>query len=486
MTVTPSSNRVGLSPCSVAPSSTVAVAAMPCARRTSLRSALKRLFAKRGWTVAGRLLGGAVLGLDGAIGLEAHGALLRTTEPRIGGERHMIGGFETILNLVGPLDDATGENTSRERFREYLASQLTGPAQVRDAVQTCVTNTGMQYARALQDLVNHLARLMGFDVEFGRYQGVVNQVGHDGLWRSGSRVVVVEVKTTDAFVVDHSTVLNYITSLRAAQRISPSDDVIGLFVYARKDAKVQQLQNGILADKRTQELRIASVDAVVSLTELIRQDLIAHDEAIDILWPSGVWVDDTVKLLQRISAGSGERTGRSDADDTPRDVEPEAGRARRSAGSPDGGPEYYLTPVADIPEESAEETITRLVARGLWAMSNGTPHRAKIKPGDFMAFYRAGVGVVATAEVATAPQERPRPEVVKNPDKYRWTFELRNPTVFLDSPVLIDATMRSLLDEFRERDLTKPWSWFVFANRRITPHDYALLTGKVPDPNEAQ
>ena len=32
----------------------------------------------------------------------------------------MNGDFDTILNLVGPLDDATGDNTARVRFRNYL------------------------------------------------------------------------------------------------------------------------------------------------------------------------------------------------------------------------------------------------------------------------------------------------------------------------------------------------------------------------------
>ena len=94
------------------------------------------------------------------------------------------------------------------RFREYLSTGLNEVGLVRDAVQVCTTHSGPQYARALQDLVNHLGTLIGFEVEYGRYQGVVNKVGHDGLWRSGGSVMVVESKTTDAYTINSSTLPN--------------------------------------------------------------------------------------------------------------------------------------------------------------------------------------------------------------------------------------------------------------------------------------
>jgi hypothetical protein len=215
----------------------------------------------------------------------------------------MIDDFDTILNLVGALDNTLGADTPRERFRKYLAG-LTELGFVRDAVQTCTTHSGPQYARALQDLVNYLGSLMGFQVEFGWYAGVQGQVGHDGLWRSREHVVVVEVKTTDASAIRTDVLSSYIDSLRSDGRISADDRVIGLYVCARVDPDVKQLERAIVAEKRTQELRVGSVGAVLSLAELIREEIISHDEALAILWPSVVWIDDTVGLLQRIAAGA--------------------------------------------------------------------------------------------------------------------------------------------------------------------------------------
>ncbi|HEY5181423.1 MAG TPA: hypothetical protein VIK31_13650 [Propionibacteriaceae bacterium] len=94
-----------------------------------------------------------------------------------------------------------------------------------------------------------------------------------------------------------------------------------------------------------------------------------------------------------------------------------------------------------------------------------------------MAFYQASVGIVATAEVATLPEDKAMPGIVKDPTKYRWIFKLTDTHLFLEQPTVIDAAMRLKLDAFAEKDPTKVWSWFVFATRLLTEHDFALLTG---------
>lgn len=370
----------------------------------------------------------------------------------------MIDDFDTILNLVGALDDTLGADTPRERFRKYLAG-LTELGLVRDAVQTCTTHSGPQYARALQDLVNHLGSLMGFQVEFGRYAGVQGQVGHDGLWRSGEHVVVVEVKTTDASSIRTDVLSDYIDGLRSDGRINADDRVIGLYAYARVGPDAKQLERAIVAEKRTQELRVGSVGAVLSLAELIREEIISHDEALAILWPSGVWIDDTVGLVQRIAAGAlevsepavsaaGGPVAVADGLTRPAHQAPPA-----LSAAPPRQRHHYLIPVADIPDETARETIEKLIRwNSMWAFGPNTPNRSKIQPGDHVAFYQASVGVVATAEVGSVPEDKPMPDIVKEPLKYRWTFQLKAPRLFLDRPIAIDAVMRAKLDMFSGRD----------------------------------
>jgi hypothetical protein len=51
-----------------------------------------------------------------------------------------------------------------------------------------------------------------------------------------------------------------------------------------------------------------------------------------------------------------------------------------------------------------------------------------------------------------------------------------SPKLYLDSPVFIDADLRSQLEDFKHRDPAKSWAWFVQGTGRVTEHDFAVLT----------
>ena len=89
--------------------------------------------------------------------------------------------LKQILDLVGTLDDTPGEGTSRERFRRFLKENITVVGQIRDYIEECLRTSGDQYNRALQDLVTYLGHYLGFEVTFGRYHGVQNKIGFDGI-----------------------------------------------------------------------------------------------------------------------------------------------------------------------------------------------------------------------------------------------------------------------------------------------------------------
>lgn len=172
--------------------------------------------------------------------------------------------LDDILGLVGTLDDSAGDDTPRERFRRFLRDSVGTTAAVRDYIEACVRSKGTQYDHALQDLVNHAASLIGFEVEFGRYRGAANEIGYDGLWRREDFTIVAEVKTTDAYVIRTSTLVGYVDRLISEGRIADWDHAMGLYVIARTDAALTQLANSIIAEKRTHQLRIADVDTVLS------------------------------------------------------------------------------------------------------------------------------------------------------------------------------------------------------------------------------
>lgn len=388
-----------------------------------------------------------------------------------------------ILELVGTLDDAGAENSPRVRFRKYLADSVTTIGAVRDYVQECLQmRPGMpaeakpQYNRALQDLVNHSARLIGFEVDFGRYAGIQGEVGFDGIWRSGDLAFVVEVKTTDVYAVKTATLLNYINALVSEQRI-PSD-ALGLYVVGRIDPELKQLENAIIAEKRMQQLRLITVESVLIIAELIQEGDISKEEAISLIRPGSVVVDDAVRLIARVASSPAEASPTETAVS-----QPQIATTQEVAGAPvatmpvEGHPMHLLTPISDNEQGTIRETLEQLLGKGWYVFGERTPGRKALQPGDRVCFYATTQGVVAEAEVASAP-ELGKVEGTRYPERFPWRFKVRDVRFFLDKPVIIDAELRSKLDAFRGRDPGRTWAWFVQATRLVSPHDFAVLTGR--------
>jgi hypothetical protein len=388
--------------------------------------------------------------------------------------------LQEILDLVGTLDDAGGDESARERFRKYLLKSVTTIGSVRDCIGTCLRNSGPAYNRALQDLVNHAAILVGFGVEFGRYAGVQGQIGHDGLWSFKEFHIVVEVKTTDAYAIKTATLAGYIDHLISDHKVSDWDHVLGLYVVGRADAALKQLENSIIAEKRTRQMRVATVENILALAELVQDGHISAEEALSLLRPTGVQVDEIVRLLARVASAATMPAESTESASTQHSetVISSAGEINQTKVPQSllEQPLYFITPVADDEDRSAEDTIRCLLESGWYVFGDKTPNRKRVKPGDRICFYQSGLGTVAEAEIATAP-ERKTIEHVRHPEKYPWAFEVKCPRFFFDTPVVIDAPLRSKLDAFKDLDPSAAWGWFVVQTRSVDEHDFLLLTG---------
>ena len=391
--------------------------------------------------------------------------------------------LEQLLKLVGELNDQAGTDTPRDRFRQFLSASVTSLGTVRDYVDVCLNTTGPQYNRALQDLVNHTGRLMGFEVEFGRYAGVTNDIGHDGLWRADDFSIVIEVKTTDAYSIRTSALLGYINQLIDAGQIPNSENAIGLYVFGKQNAELEQLEGAIVHGGYAQRLRLSTVDDILSLAELVQEKLLARDEALSLLRPVGVRVGSTVQLLKRV-ASSSPFPHDDTAPKTPGPpktimpvIEPKMMRPKNTRKSTRGSDKtlYLLTPVSDDNDATAEETIRALLGHGEYVFGDRTPGRKTLKPGDKLAFYESGKGVVASAEVATIPELR-KVSHVRHAEKYPWAFKVKNVRYFFDQSVPIDSEVRAKLEAFEGRDLERSWSWFVQGTRLLSEHDFDVLT----------
>jgi len=289
--------------------------------------------------------------------------------------------------------------------------------------------------------VNHCGRLLGFKVEFGRYAGVVNQTGHDGLWTSPSAgfCIVPEIKTTDAYVVKPSTLTGYIDKLISDEKKIPNwGEALGLYVVGRFDADAAQMNSAIVAEQRLDQLRVASIETLLTLAELMERFDVTHDDVLAVLRPGGPLVDVYARLLARVA---------SQRDDTAAvtvtEVEPPA--APQSPEPAPGAQLYLMTPVADEPDAPAEKTIRSLLDQKVYVFGDRTPGRKNLKPGDRISFYQTQVGVVAEATVASAP-ERKAVKFAKDPERFPWAFKVKDVRYFFNKPVVIDAAMRQRLD----------------------------------------
>lgn len=365
-----------------------------------------------------------------------------------------------ILALVGKLDDTPGEETPRERFRRFLVENVRDVGQIRDYIEECLRSTGDQYNRALQDLINHLGRFLGFEVTFGRYHGVPGQIGFDGHWVSPTGFhIVVESKTTDVYAIKTATLVGYVDQLISEKKIPNWGKALGLYVVGRPDVELRQLENAILAEKRTHQLRIISVESLLSLAELMNEYDVSHEDILAVLRPSGPTIDPIVDLLARLVA-------QPSIEIPPPTVEI----------APPEQVSYWLTPVKGEDEQTAEEVIQTLVGRErIYAFGERTPGRKHLKPGDWICFYATGKGVVAHARVTSMPEHKPHPRI-RHPERYPWTFRVDDIHLYPDKPVVINAALRSNLDAFQGRDPNKSWAWFVQATRRISEHDFQILT----------
>lgn len=250
---------------------------------------------------------------------------------------------------------------------------------------------------------------------------------------------------------------------------------LGLYVVGRPDAELRQLENAIVAERRTHQLRIISTEYLLSLAEMRSEYGVSHEEILTVLRPSGPRIDPIVDLMARLVA---ERRSEKLTETTTLSVT-QNGPLKEPVpmeATTEENVVYWLTSVRSDEKGTAENTIQNLVGKEhAYAFADSTPGRKVIKPGDWICFYANGKGIIAHAKVVSYPEQKTI-RSLRHPEKYPWSFRLDNTALYTDKPVVISAELRSNLDAFQGRDPTTPWAWFVQATHKLNQHDFNLLT----------
>ena len=229
----------------------------------------------------------------------------------------------TQLNIEQILANAgngklTDESNSSHELREYL-SQVTSD-KLSEYANHCLATSFQKSGLVLQDVVNELGRRLDYQVENGRYQGVVGGIGYDGIWSSpeGGNIVL-EVKTTDAYRIPLDTISKYRAKLFEASKVSANASI--LIVVGREDTG--ELEAQVRGSRHAWDMRLISTDSLVTLVKLkesteagvtgtkIRSILIPMeftrlDALVDVMFATAKDIETTVESEQPALAASGD------------------------------------------------------------------------------------------------------------------------------------------------------------------------------------
>ena len=368
-----------------------------------------------------------------------------------------------VLQLVGRLDDTLNSDSPRRRFREYLADHVRDMDHVSEYIDHCMNAQTEQTDRALQDIVNHVGRLIGFTVEFGPYGQSGDQCCFDGIWNGADLAIALEIVPGDVLPVSPGEFLQHIDSYSAKNQVNSSRPSLGVYVFGEGSRQEAALQKAILESAGPHRLRSIHVDSLLSMAALRACATLSHQQILALLQPRPVSVDESLALIIEVLTGprsipSLQEQGGADND--------------QQGTAPASERRYLLTPVRNRPGKPATDTIRDYLNKGYYVFAADTPFRAALRPGDKICFYASKVGVVASADITSQAELRPRAEI---PEEYPWVFSLANPHDFLDRPVVLTADLCAKLDACKKKGSAN-WNWIVSFTKNLTAHDFRMLT----------
>jgi hypothetical protein len=167
---------------------------------------------------------------------------------------------QQLIAFAGAGKLVDGSNCSAE-LRAFLARVPS--ARLMEYADQCLTQSFPDSGLALQDVVNEVGARLGAEVTPGRYRGTSKHVGFDGLWVfPNGQSIVVEVKTTDAYRIDLTTIADYRKSLIESKSVSETASSM-LLVVGRQDTG--DLEAQIRGSRYGWDIRIISVGALLRL-----------------------------------------------------------------------------------------------------------------------------------------------------------------------------------------------------------------------------
>jgi hypothetical protein len=361
-----------------------------------------------------------------------------------------------LLALVGPLDDATGYETPRERYRRFINEHLATPAVLRGFIDDCQHTLDDQQHRALLDLVVLAGRFLGFEPRFGVYAPAADTPANEvSQWRSRTGFdVLVDIRTgltTGTDVEDLS------RSVFSRQDLGVSR-ALGIAVTTPLFPRRNALDLSVIATGAP--IRVVSLRALMSLVDLAEAHVLDHDDVIKTL-RSSQSLDGVVDLLQRVARR------------TPVTIPAVATPIRAHPEPATTG--FWLATVAGEPGITAEQFLERVVGKRHIFGVRGTAEGAAAT-GDCLAFYVKDKGVMGRAQVSgTLTDSR----ALRDAHQYGQILKLTDIALHVDCPAPVDAEAQLRLLAAGGVPDASP------ALRRITEQEFEAITADRPGAAES-
>lgn len=240
--------------------------------------------------------------------------------------------LDRIVSLAGDWND---DSRASEQFREIIGDEQTTTEEIEAYLHEAIEGTEQHHNQALQDLVNNIGRRLGFEVEYGVYQGRTDTIGFDGHWTSTATEddthLVVETKKSTAYSIDPGQAGGYMDELTSEEDIDRSQ-VYGLYVIG--DGDVETVAQTVFGSQYRDRMRVITAQRLLDLLEIQEDSGLRHDQVVDVLLPiNAVDVGQLVGLIQDViefrEDDSGGGGGRG----------PEGGGGRGIAGTDWDGPQ---------------------------------------------------------------------------------------------------------------------------------------------------
>lgn len=338
--------------------------------------------------------------------------------------------LNSILALVGRIDDATGFDAPRERFRRFLAEYVTDAGIARSFIEQVQHSLNDQHRRALQDLVVLLGRFLGFETTFGGSPRP-GHVKHDGQWRGHPQLDIdVQVRTDQAaqpVPPDAYRSLQLAASRAVESRIRHLTLVVVTPLHAARTA----FDEAAATDKLDDGARVVSVRSLLWLADVVSSGRFSREEVVQLL-TAGSDLDIVVDLMSRLTA-------------KPQKQEPSIEPELPAPAVSEHG--YWIMTIEPDEHVSPEQIVRAVIRRRHLLAIRDTGLDLPVRAGDWTCFAVQGKGILGHAQVDAIADPA---GLVRNAEQYRAVLQLTDVEIY-DTPVALPEPVPALVKDEHAR-----------------------------------